>query len=183
MAVLYGVLVALAGGLAALAGLAGAYRRRRLRGHGLTAWATIVPTPIRSGERDEFGLPAAALPRQLSLQFALEDGRIIERPYPRPARHQGELALGGKVLVWYDAADPGDVLVFSRDGRWSDRAFVAAGALFIVVGASLASLGHLLPRPAAPAGRPADRDQGSRARARLGGAQGRPETTERSSWR
>ena len=142
MSVLYGVLVALAGGVAALAGLAGAYRRQRLRGRGLTAWATIVPTPVQPGERDEFGRPVRGLPRQLSLQFALEDGRIIERPYPRPARNQDALASGRKVLVWYDAADPGDVLVFSQDGRWSDRAFVAAGALFIVVGASLASFGH-----------------------------------------
>jgi hypothetical protein len=142
MSILLGVWLALAGGVAALAGLAGASRRRRLRGRGLTAWATIVPTPGEPGERDEFGEPASGLPRQLSLQFALEDGRIIERPYARPSRHRGELAPGCKVLVWYDAADPGDVLVFSRDGRWSDRSFAATGALLIVAGASLAAFGR-----------------------------------------
>ncbi len=142
MSVLYGVWLAVAGGVAALAGLAGARRRRRLRGCGLTAWATIVPTPSEPGERGESGGPASGLPRQLSLQFALEDGRIIERPYSPPARHRGDLAPGRKLLVWYDAADPGDVLVFSRNGRWSDRAFVAAGAALIVAGASLAAFGH-----------------------------------------
>jgi hypothetical protein len=141
MSVLYAVWLALAGGVAALAGLAGAHRRRRLRGRGLTAWATIVPTPSQPGERDESGGTTSG-PPQLSLQFALEDGRIIERPYARPSRHRGALAPGRKVLVWYDAADPSDVLVFGRDERWSDRAFVAAGAVFVVAGASLAAFGY-----------------------------------------
>jgi hypothetical protein len=137
MSVLYGVWLALAGAVAALAGLAGAHRRQRLRARGLTAWATIVPTPGEPGEGGHAGELG-----QLSLQFALEDGRIIERQYVRPARHRGELDPGRKVLVWYDGADPDDVLVFSRDGRWSDRAFVAAGAALIVAGASLAAFGH-----------------------------------------
>lgn len=142
MSVLYGVWLALAGGVATLAGLAGSYRRRRLRGCGLTAWATIVATPGEPGERGASGGPADGLPRHLSLQFALEDGRIVERPYAQPARHRGELAPGRKVLVRYDAVDPGDVLVFSRDGPWSDRAFVAAGALLIVAGATLTAIGR-----------------------------------------
>jgi Protein of unknown function (DUF3592)/Mu transposase, C-terminal len=130
MFVIFGVWLALAGGVAALAGLAGAHRRRRLRGSGLTAWATIVRTPSEAGEPGE---------RQGSVQFELEGGRIIERPCALSARRCDELAAGRKVLVWYDADDPDDVLVFNRDGRWSDRAFVAVGALLIVAGATLAA--------------------------------------------
>jgi hypothetical protein len=127
MSVLLGIWLALAGGVAALAGWAGANRRRRLRDRGLTAWATIVRTPSEPGERT------------VSVQFELEDGRIIERPCALSARRPDELAPGSKVLVWYDAHDPDDALVFNRDGRWSDRAFVAVGALLIVAGAVLAT--------------------------------------------
>lgn len=134
--------MAVVGGIAALAGLAGTHRRRRLRDCGLTAWATIVPTLSTPGERGESGGRGSGLTQQLSLQFELEDGRIIERPYAPPARHRDELTPGRKVLVWYDAADPGDVLVFNRDGQWSDRAFVAVGGLLIVVGAALAAFSH-----------------------------------------
>lgn len=127
MFVILGVWLALAGGVAALAGLAGAHRRSRLRGSGLTAWATIVRTPGEPGER------------QGSVRFELADGRIIERPCAFSSRRNDDLAAGRKVLVWYDAGDPDDVLVFNRDGRWSDRAFVAVGALLIVAGATLAA--------------------------------------------
>ena len=42
------------------------------------------------------------------------------------------------MLVWYDPEDPGDVLVYGRWGRGIDRAFVAAGTLFVLIGGWIA---------------------------------------------
>jgi Protein of unknown function (DUF3592) len=125
MLVVEGLVLALGGALAGLTGLTGLARVRRLRRGGQAAWATIVPA-LR-GE-DE--------PERMSLQFALADGRVIERPGgQRPRR---TLAPGQKVLVWYDPADPGDVVTYGREGRRTDLAFLAAGLVLIAVGLVLA---------------------------------------------
>jgi Protein of unknown function (DUF3592)/Mu transposase, C-terminal len=129
--VVFGVWLALAGGVALVAGLAGALRRRRLRARGLTSWAMVLPTPV---EADDSGNGSAPL----SVQFAVDDGRVIERRHARPMRGSAALNPGQRVLVWYDPADPGDVLVYGSDGRWSDRAFLAAGAFFVIIGVILA---------------------------------------------
>jgi hypothetical protein len=127
MLVVQGLVLALGGALAALAGLTGLARVRRLRRGGQAAWATIVPA-LR-GE-DE--------PERISLQFALADGRVIERPGGRrPAR---TLAPGQKVLVWYDPADPDDVVTYGRAGRRGDLAFLAAGLVLIAAGLTMAAL-------------------------------------------
>jgi hypothetical protein len=68
------------------------------------------------------------------LQYRLPDGAVMERPASR-------LAPGGTVLVWYDPADPGDILVLGRDGRLN-AAFLAVGILFILLGAAIGGLGH-----------------------------------------
>jgi hypothetical protein len=130
MAIVIGVWFALAGGLAGLAGLAGMGRTRRLRRSGLSAWATAVPGPLSAGQ------PA----RRTMIQYALADGQVMERLSPQPARRAASLQPGQKILVWYDAADPDDVLVYGRDGRLADRAFVAAGMLLILAGAGIAAL-------------------------------------------
>jgi hypothetical protein len=130
MAIVIGVWFALAGGVAALAGLAGLGRARRLRRSGLSAWATAVPAPPAAGQ------PA----RRTMIQYALADGQVMERLSPQPARRAASLQPGQKVLVWYDAADPDDVLVYGRDGRLADRAFAAAGLLLILAGAAIAAL-------------------------------------------
>lgn len=44
---------------------------------------------------------------------------------------------GDKVLIWYDPADPGDVLVYGRWGRAGNLAFLATGLLFILAGLAL----------------------------------------------
>ncbi len=75
-----------------------------------------------------------AFPSSLSL----DDGRIIERAHRRPVRRSAALRPGERVLVWYDPADPGDVLVYGPDGRWSDRIFLALGLLLGAVGVVLA---------------------------------------------
>ena len=136
MAILTGLLLALPGGLAVLAGLSGMHRARRLRRDGVATWAVTVTQP-QPGDRNSAGSP-----RQQLLQYTLADGRVLERVSPGPARRSASLRPGQRVLVWYDPEDPSDVLVYGRWGRSADRAFVAAGALFIVIGAWLAAFGR-----------------------------------------
>lgn len=131
--VVYGVWLLLAGSVALLAGVAGARRRRRLRASGHTAWAMVLPTPSDTDE-------AAAGSSGVSVQFALDDGRVIERGQPRAVRRSAAWRPGERVLVWYDLAEPGDILVYGRDGRWSDRAFLTVGAALVIVGAVFAGL-------------------------------------------
>ena len=132
--VVVGVWCAIAGAIACLAGLAGARQRRRLHSGGLTAWAMVLPTPSEpdDGRRGSPGL---------SVQFALADGRVIERAHSRPARRSAALQPGERVLVWYDPADPGDVLVYGSGGQWSDRAFLTLGAVLLAVGILIAIVG------------------------------------------
>jgi len=127
--VVFGAWLALAGAIACLAGLAGARRRRRLRSGGRTAWAMVLPTPS-AAEEDRHGSSG------ISVQFVLDDGRVIERTHG-PARGPA-LQPGQRVLVWYDPADPGDVLVYGSDSRWSDRVFLALGVVLVAVGVVLA---------------------------------------------
>jgi hypothetical protein len=126
MNVVLGLWLALAGGVAALAGLTAARRVRRLRSYGQTAWALVV---ARAAEDPD----AEGSARRLLLQYRLPDGRVIERLTRR-------MAPGQKVLVWYDPADPGDAVVFGRDGRYADTAFLLAGVALIVLGAAF--IGH-----------------------------------------
>ena len=146
MPVLIAVWFALVGGLAALTGLSGMRRVRRLRRHGLTAWAVAVPAPAVRGSRPDALLSAGPQPaersRQVLIQYTLADGRVIERIAPSSARKSASLQPGQKVLVWYDPSDPDDILVYGRWGRTADRAFVTAGALFVLIAAAVATLGH-----------------------------------------
>ncbi|HEX8007267.1 MAG TPA: DUF3592 domain-containing protein, partial [Trebonia sp.] len=48
------------------------------------------------------------------------------------------LRPGQSVLVWYDPKDPMDVLVYGREGRLSDRMFVAAGVVLVLAGVAIA---------------------------------------------
>jgi hypothetical protein len=130
MSILIGLWFAFAGGVAALAALTARGRVRRLRRSGRTAWAMIVPSPASPGQA-----------RRKLIQYPLEDGQVIERLCPRPLRRAAAPAAGQQVLVWYDPADPTDVLVNGWDGRYSDLAFLAVGLFFIVVGMALA-FGH-----------------------------------------
>ena len=136
MAVVIGIWFALAGGLAALAGLTGIHRAHRLRRRGLTAWATAVP-PVAAGTQ------AGGSPELALMRYGLADGRVMESFCPESVWQAALLRPGQKMLIWYDPADPQDVLIHGRRGRRVvDSAFVAAGALFIFIGAALAALGH-----------------------------------------
>ncbi len=135
MLVVIGVWFALAGGLAALAGLSGMRRARQLRRRGSPAWAVALPRPV-SGEQRPGGSPGRTL-----IQYTLADGRVVERVSPGTARKAASLRPGQRVLIWYDPEDPQDVLVYGREGRAANLAFVIAGGLFILLGAGLAALG------------------------------------------
>jgi Protein of unknown function (DUF3592) len=136
MPVLIGVLVALPGGLAALAGVSAMRRARRLRRAGTPVWAEALSRPVPPQQRPD-GSPPPTL-----LQYTLTDGRVVERTIPGPARKARSLRPGQKVLIWYDPEDPEDALVYGREGRAVDLAFICAGVLLIVVGAGIAAVGH-----------------------------------------
>jgi uncharacterized protein DUF3592 len=124
--VVFGLCVALAGGLAALAGVTARRRAQRLRTSGLTAWAMVVPNP--SADPDDPGRR-----RRVLIQYRLPDGSLIERAASR-------LTPGQRVLVWYDPADPADALVFGQEGHYADAAFAVVGIAFILLGVAIA--GH-----------------------------------------
>jgi Protein of unknown function (DUF3592)/Mu transposase, C-terminal len=126
VSVLLGIWLAVAGGVAVLAGATAARRVRRLRASGQTAWAEVVARATEDAE-------AEGGPWRVLLQFRLPDGQLIERATRR-------MRPGQKVLIWYDPADPGDVLVYGQDGRYIDSAFAAVGIALILIGAAF--IGH-----------------------------------------
>jgi hypothetical protein len=130
MAVVIGLWFAVAGFVAALAGLTARGRVRRLRRSGRSAWAMVVPAPID-----------VDAPRRNLIQYPLEDGRVVERLCPQPIRKTARPSAGQRLRVWYDPADPTDVLVNGWDGRYQDLVFLAVGVFFLVFGVSIA-LGH-----------------------------------------
>jgi Protein of unknown function (DUF3592) len=135
MAGVIGFWFAFVGGVAALAGLTARHRARRLRRSGQSAWAIVVPSPAAPGEP-----PSSTRHRHL-IQYPLADGRVIEQFCPRPLRNAAAPRVGQQVPVWYNPADPSDVLVNGWDGRLSDLAFLAVGVFFIVLGLGVA-FGH-----------------------------------------
>lgn len=138
--IVIGAWLALAGALALLAGLSGRARARRLRRHGQTTWAVTVQPPDR-----EEGQPAA--PRRVLVQYRLADGRVLERIAPPGGVRSAPLRPGQKVLLWYDADDPDDFLVYGRWGRAADWAFMGTGTLLILTGLILAGAGMATPGP------------------------------------
>jgi hypothetical protein len=137
LSIVIGIVLALAGGLAALAGWAERRRARQLRQHGIRTWAMVVARPA---VQDEVG--GAARQRRTVIQFSLTDGRIIEQADPGSPRKAGRLQPGQHVLVWYDAEDPGDVLVYGRGTRLADAAFIAVGTFCVLVGLLIATWGR-----------------------------------------
>jgi hypothetical protein len=135
MTIVMGIWFALAGGLATLAGLTGMRQTRQLRRRGVTAWATAIP-PVSAD--DQPGGP----PHRTVIRYGLADGRVIEQIVSEPAWKAAMLRAGRKVLIWYDPEDPRDILIHGREGRHSDRVFVAAGMLFILLGTAIAAFGH-----------------------------------------
>jgi hypothetical protein len=118
MATVLGIWIALAGVPSALAGLTGMRRVRRLRQDGVRAWATVV-------------LHSADGERQVALRYTLPDGEVLEKPATGKAK---ALLPGERVLIWYDQADPLDVLVHGREKKAADLVFVIAGVALVAAG-------------------------------------------------
>jgi len=138
MNVMIGIWFAVAGGVAVLTGLTARDRVRRLRRTGEPTWAMVVPAPVPAGDPCE---PAGRSPHRILIQYPLADGRVIERLCPRPLRRSAAPTAGQKVPIWYDPADPTDVVVNGWDGRFSDRLLLAAGLFFFLLGLA-ALFGH-----------------------------------------
>jgi len=134
MLVITGVWLSVLGVLAVIAGLADSRRVQRLRRTGVMDWATVVRSASGPGDRPDEHSPA-------TIQFALADGRVVEQIFPRSGRAVAPKS-GRKILVWYDPADPADVLVYGRYGTRVNRFFIAVGCMLLVAGAALASLVH-----------------------------------------
>src|SRR5262245_33587113 len=120
MTTVLGIWFALAGVIAVIAGLSGMRRVRRLRRDGAQAWAVVVPSHPADGERE------------VALQYTLPDGRVLEE---HSANGIEPLLPGERVLIWYDPADPLDVLVRGRETRAADLVFVLVGAALVAAGA------------------------------------------------
>jgi hypothetical protein len=110
MTIVMGIWFGLAGVVSALAGITGLRRVRRLRRDGVQARA---------------------------LRYTLPDGRVLEKLMTAKT---AAVLSGERVLIWYDPADPLDVLVHGRSGRASNVAFVVAGAAFAIAGAVIGIL-------------------------------------------
>jgi hypothetical protein len=136
MSVLIGVWFALAGGMAALAGLTAMRRVRQLRRAGSPAWALAVPSPTPPDN------DAGGSPRRTLIQYALADGRVVERSCPASGLRATSLRPGQKVLIWYDQKDPEEILVYGRDGRHANIAFVLFGVALMLAGCCIATLSH-----------------------------------------
>lgn len=59
-----------------------------------------------------------------------------------PGQSQAPPALlpGKRVLIWYDPADPEDVLVYGRQRRLPGVALLLTGAVFVTIGAVIGIL-------------------------------------------
>jgi Protein of unknown function (DUF3592) len=114
------------GAFAAIVGLTSLRQAQRLRDSGHSAWGLVIAPP--AGRDSE--PPAVAL-----IQYALPDGRVLEHNCRQPGRRSSAFRLGEKVLLWYDPANPAEVLVHRRDGHRSDWTFFAIGTLVILLGA------------------------------------------------
>jgi hypothetical protein len=123
MAAVLGIWIALTGVLPVLVWLTGVRRVRRLRRSGVRAWAVAERLP---GEQ-----------HLMALRYTLPDQRVLEKVVTGKA---AALLPGERVLIWYDPADPGDVLVYGRQRRVPGLALLVTGALFVAAGAVIGIL-------------------------------------------
>jgi Protein of unknown function (DUF3592) len=120
--------MAITGVPAVIVGLFARRRTRQLRRDGVRVWAVAMHRP-----RDDGG-------QLVTLQYRLADGRVVEESAPPRARRRAPLLPGNKVLIWYDPADPAEILVYGREGRVADMAFVVVGAILALAGTVIAIL-------------------------------------------
>jgi hypothetical protein len=131
--VVVGVWFAIAGAVAALAGLYGIRRAWSLRRDGVRTWGMAVRPPSAPDREPD------ASDGHLLIQYTLVDGRVMERLTPRPAHKQAAPQVGQPVAVWYNPDDPGEILVYGRETRLADLSLLITGVLFMLIGAGLAA--------------------------------------------
>ncbi|MFJ6562504.1 DUF3592 domain-containing protein [Streptomyces sp. NPDC091412] len=133
--VVMAVFAACGGCVTALAGLTGLRQTRRIERTGVRAWALVKPNPEARGED-----PPS--PRPL-LQFSTEAGQVVEIASPVPTTRRRPLRDGNTLLITYDPADPGSIVVHNRERRLLDYGFIAAGTLVLLLALVLVSLAAL----------------------------------------
>jgi hypothetical protein len=126
------VLAACGGGVMALAGITGLRQTHRIERTGARALALVKRNTGARGDD-----PSS--PRPL-LQFSTETGQVVEIVSPVPATRRRPLHDGDRLLITYDPADPGTVVVHSRERRVLDYAFITAGTLVLLLAVVLVGL-------------------------------------------
>ncbi|MGC5004927.1 DUF3592 domain-containing protein [Streptomyces sp. NBC_00353] len=128
VAVLAGI-AAFGGMFAVLAGAYGLRQARRVSESGVRVQALVKRHP---GEAREESAPLRPL-----LQFVTEDDRVMEVVCPVPSTRRRPFSDGDNVHVSYDPADPRNVVVHGRERFGPDRAFIAGGALVVLLSVTL----------------------------------------------
>lgn len=118
-----GMVIVLGGAVALIAGIADRRRTRHIRAAGETAWAVIVAAPTHPEYE-----PSAYRPL---LRFETSDGRVVEVFSPLPPTRRRPLTEGRKILVYFDPAEPTQVLIHGGRQR-SSATFIALGIVAIV---------------------------------------------------
>jgi hypothetical protein len=124
-----GILLVAVGALAAIVGLTSRRNAQHLRDFGRQAWGLVIAPPA------DHEPPALAV-----IRYALPSGKLVERTCRQPARRSAVLQTGEQVRIWYDIADPGEILIDRRDGHQSDTAFIVVGLLFMLIGVAYLAL-------------------------------------------
>jgi hypothetical protein len=136
MAVVLGAWLALSGVVPFLVGIASRERTRKLRRDGMKAWAVVVPQPRQPAD----GPGPRTAGERVSVEYTLPDGRVVEQLVGAAGRKGSALVPGQRILIWYAADDPADILVYGREGRVGDRVFTLLGAALLLAGVLIAGL-------------------------------------------
>ncbi|WP_413754678.1 DUF3592 domain-containing protein [Streptomyces sp. R-74717] len=115
--------------LAVLVGAYGLRQARRVRETGVRVQALVKR---HSGEVREESAPLHPL-----LQFVTDNDRVMEVVCPVPPTRRRPFKDGDNVLVSYDPADPRNVVVHGRERLGPERAFIAGGALVVLLSVTL----------------------------------------------
>ena len=128
-----GTVLALAAGpllfggvIAYLTGAFGLQEARRLRRFGVPVRALVKHRPAAPGDTSGASAPL--------LQFATEDGTVMEVYSPVGSRRSRPLVDGRHVLIAYDPADPRQVQVGGRERIGLEYAFLGLGAVAVLTG-------------------------------------------------
>ncbi|MEY9967829.1 hypothetical protein ABIA33_005909 [Streptacidiphilus sp. MAP12-16] len=121
--------LAVGGAVAYLAGAAGLAETRRLRQVGIETWALVKQRPVQPGDQTGRSAPL--------LQFATEQGLVMEVFSPVRSTRSGPLVDEQHVQVTYDPADPRCVLVHGRERRGIEYAFLGLGACVVLTALTL----------------------------------------------